>query len=80
MTVICNATPLINLAVINHLHILKALFQEVIIPVAVYEETTINNFPSSQVIFSAIQEKWLQVQTVASIPNQISNLLDKGER
>ncbi|HEY9706034.1 MAG TPA: DUF3368 domain-containing protein, partial [Allocoleopsis sp.] len=46
----------------------------------VYEETTINNFPSSQVIFSAIQEKWLQVQTVASIPNQISNLLDKGER
>jgi uncharacterized protein len=46
MTVICNATPLINFAAINRLDILEAVFGEVIIPQAVYTETTESNFPS----------------------------------
>ena len=36
MTVICNATPLINFAAINRLDILKEVFGQVIIPQAVY--------------------------------------------
>lgn len=32
MTVICNATPLINFAAINRLDILKDVFGEVLIP------------------------------------------------
>jgi predicted nucleic acid-binding protein len=40
MTIICNATPLINFAAINRLDILQAVFEKVLIPQAVYRETT----------------------------------------
>ncbi|NES86359.1 MAG: hypothetical protein F6K10_36115 [Moorea sp. SIO2B7] len=61
MKVICNATPLINFAAINRLDILRAIFQQVIIPEAVYKETTQKSFPSSKSIMKAITEEWLQV-------------------
>jgi uncharacterized protein len=41
VTVICNATPLINFAAINRLDILKQVFGEVLIPQAVYNKTTV---------------------------------------
>ena len=50
MTVICNATPLINFAAINRLDILKEVFGQVIIPQAVYDETTVAGFLWSQFI------------------------------
>jgi len=80
MTIICNATPLINFATINRLDILQAIFKKVIIPQAVYEETTQSNFSSSQFILTAIKEEWLQVKQVNLISNNISDLLDAGER
>lgn len=81
MTVICNATPLINFAGINRLDLLQSIFQKVIIPQAVYQETTQSNFPSSSLIINAIkQENWLQVKQVDLIPKDISYLLDAGER
>lgn len=61
MTVICNATPLINFATINCLDILQAVFGKVIIPQAVYNETTNLNFPHSQIILQATNSDWLQV-------------------
>jgi len=38
MTVVVNATPLIALAILNRLDILRQMFSEVIVPTAVYEE------------------------------------------
>ncbi len=61
MTVICNATPLINFAAINRLDILETVFKKVIIPDAVYAETTDSNFPSSQIIIQSANSDWLQV-------------------
>lgn len=80
MTVICNATPLINFAAIERLDIMKTLFKEVIIPEAVYQETTQFNFPSAPIILQAVEQQWLQIHQVTAIPDNISNLLDDGER
>lgn len=80
MKVICNATPLINFAAINRLDILKKLLAKVIIFESVYGETTQTSFSSSQLILNAIAEEWLQVEVIKGIPDNISNLLDPGER
>lgn len=80
MSVICNATPLINFSTINRLDILQILFGEVFIPNAVRLETTSPNFPSSTIVVQAISNGWLRVQTVSSIIDNISDTLDLGER
>ncbi|PSB04956.1 DUF3368 domain-containing protein [Merismopedia glauca] len=80
MTVICNATPLINFAAINRLDILQAVFGKVTIPQAVYDETTDSNFPNSQIIVQASNSDWLQVCTVTLTIGNIPPELDAGER
>jgi uncharacterized protein len=67
VTVICNATPLINFAAINRLDILQAVFGTIVIPQAVYNETTGSGFLSSQFILQAIASGWLQVRPVSNI-------------
>lgn len=80
MTVISNATPLINFAAINRLDILKAVFEKIIIPQAVYEETTLSSFPHSQLIIQATQSNWLNVYNVTLKMNNLSSNLDRGEQ
>jgi predicted nucleic acid-binding protein len=41
MKVVVNATPLIALALINRLDLLPALFEEIVVPRAVYEEIVV---------------------------------------
>ncbi len=80
MTVICNATPLINFAAITRLDILQATFEQIIIPQAVYNETTGSGFPGTQYVLQAIASGWLQVRPVATIASTIPVELDDGER
>lgn len=80
MTVVCNATPLINFAVINRLDVLQATFGQIIIPQAVYDETTGSGFPGSQLVLQAIASGWLQVRQVSTIASTIPAELDDGER
>lgn len=80
MTVVCNATPLINFAVINRLDVLQAAFGQIFIPQAVYDETTGSGFPGSQVVLQAITSGWLQVRPVSNIAIAIPPILDNGER
>lgn len=80
VTVICNATPLINFAAINRLDILQAVFGQIVIPQAVYHETTGADFPGSQFILQAIASGWMQVCPVSNIPLTIPVQLDNGER
>jgi uncharacterized protein len=61
VTVVCNATPLINFAAINRLDILKSIFNQVLIPQAVYNEVTIEGFPGTEFVLQAINSIWLQV-------------------
>lgn len=80
MTVVCNATPLINFAAINRLDVLQAVFGQIVIPQAVYNETTGSAFRSSQFVLQAISSGWLQVRPVFSIALSIPLELDIGER
>ena len=80
MTVICNATPLINFAAIARLDILQATFDRIIIPQAVYDETTGLGFPGTQFVLQAIASGWLQVRPVATVAPIIPLELDDGER
>ncbi|MBN3946730.1 MAG: DUF3368 domain-containing protein [Nostoc sp. NMS7] len=80
MTVVCNATPLINFAAINRLDILQAAFRQIVIPQAVYNETTVAGFPGSEFVLQAIADRWLQVVSVSTITLNIPSELDNGER
>ena len=80
MTVVCNATPLINFAVINRLDILQATFGQIVIPQAVFIETTASGFPGSQFVIQAIASDWLFVRSVLVIASTIPRELDNGER
>ena len=78
MTIVCNATPLINFSAIDRLDVLQALFGQVLIPQAVYDETTVSGFKGTQAVLQAIDSGWLQV-----CPAPVANLpatLDDGER
>lgn len=39
--VVCNATPLIALSLIDQLHLLQALYQNILIPPAVHDEVAV---------------------------------------
>jgi hypothetical protein len=80
MTVISNATPLINFAAINRLDILQSVFDKIIIPQAVYQETTPLSFPHSQLIIQATHSDWLDVYNVTLQINNLSSKLDTGEK
>jgi uncharacterized protein len=80
VTVICNATPLINFAAINRLDILQTTLGSIIIPQAVYEKIIIPGFPGSEPIEQAVASGWLQVQEVLAIGKDIPTELDNGER
>jgi uncharacterized protein len=80
VTIICNATPLINFAAINRLDILQTTLDPIIIPQAVYDETTVISFPGSESVIQAVDSGWLQVRQVSAIGNNIPAELDNGER
>lgn len=80
MKVVVNATPLIALSIINQLELLNELFDEVLVPPAVYEEVAIQGVgqPGSAELASVT---WIQVQA-PSTSSTIEPLLlglDTGE-
>lgn len=79
MTVICNATPLINFAATDRLDILQLTFGKIIIPQAVLHETTGTGFPVSPFVQQAVAAGWLEVHPVSGKAN-IAPELDDGER
>jgi predicted nucleic acid-binding protein len=80
MKVVVNATPLIGLALINRLELLPALFEDVIVPRAVYEEVALHG--SGRAGAAALtQATWVQVREPDTTPTIEPLLLglDAGE-
>nr|WP_225226064.1 DUF3368 domain-containing protein [Komarekiella delphini-convector] len=71
---------MINFAAINRLDILQTTFRQIVIPQAVYDETTIVSFPGSEFILQANAARWLEVISVSTITLNIPSELDNGER
>ena len=73
---ICNSTPLILLARINKLELLKKLFGTITIPEDVKKEVIVENKPGFIVLNNAIKDKWIRIRNPKN--NKELNL-GKGE-
>jgi len=81
--IVSNATPLIYLAKLGRLHLLKDFFQEVIIPEEVKREVVDRgkeqNSVDAFVVEEALKEGWIKIKKV-QIGEDIESLgIDKGE-
>lgn len=80
--VISNASPLIALCRIDQLKILKALWKEIVIPEAVYQEVVEDGAgkPGAAVISEACEE-WIKVAEVKNVKETeaLKAVLDDGE-
>jgi len=80
MTVVVNATPLIALSLLNSVHLLRELFDEVVVPSLVYHEVAVQGRgrPGADAVAAA---DWLVVRAPSSTPTVEPLLLglDAGE-
>lgn len=80
--IISNASPIIGLAKIEQLHILKMLWSEVVIPEAVYKEVVIKGRGKhgTNITEEACKE-WIHVVSVKNKPEveALGAVLDEGE-
>lgn len=72
--IIVNSTPLIALAKVNKLEILKGMYEHIIIPEAVYREVTEKDDVAAQRIEAA--REWIEVRKLI----KMFNLVNIGER
>ena len=82
MPAVSNTSPLLNLAIIGRLALLKEQFETIFIPPAVREELRIeSDLPSSKVIGEAIEAGWIQIEQVRDVAfvKVLRRELDKGE-
>ena len=65
MLIVSNTSPILNLAIIDRLSLIRDQFTTITIPNCVLEELRIGeNLPGSKNIFDALELKWLQVEEV----------------
>ena len=65
MPVVSNTSPLLNLAIVDRLILVKQQFGKIVIPNEVLTELKINeNLPGSQQLREAIAKKWITVRQV----------------
>ena len=65
MPVVSNTSPLLNLAIVDHLSLMYEQFGEILIPQAVLEELQVEEgLPGSQTMREATEKGWLQVKEV----------------
>ena len=80
MIIVSDTSPINNLAAIDALYLLQALYETVIIPEAVYRELTDPAFP----VAGATEVQtfvWIQTRSLTdfTLLNALSNELDRGE-
>lgn len=82
MPVVSNTSPILNLAAVGYLYLLKAQFREVLVPRAVIEELKLeSDHAGNDAINMALDDGWLQVCPVKDINTVrvLQRVLDRGE-
>jgi predicted nucleic acid-binding protein len=82
MPIVSNTSPILNLAMIGHLELLRQQFAEVLIPSAVRAELKPETaFPGASVVQQALQAQWLRVAELkdAHLVRALALDLDEGE-
>ncbi|NER95968.1 MAG: DUF3368 domain-containing protein [Symploca sp. SIO1B1] len=80
MIIISNTSPINYLILISHVNLLPQLFQQIIIPQAVYSELSDASAPSPVQAWIATPPDWLKIQPVNQPSDAILELLAPGER
>ncbi len=82
MPVVSNTSPILNLAIVDRLILLRWQFGEILIPDAVLDELKVDEErPGSQAIREAISSGWIKTQSVNNEPlaKLLKQTLDRGE-
>ena len=82
MPAVSDTSPILGLAAIGHLELLREQFGAVLIPVAVFNELkSETDFRGTAPIREALENKWLQLREVQnnSLVHALSVELDQGE-
>jgi predicted nucleic acid-binding protein len=82
MLVVSNTSPIMNLAIIGELSLLRDQFGEILIPGAVLEELRVEeDLPGSKNVRDALKAGWIRIETVNLYPlvRAMQRDLDKGE-
>jgi predicted nucleic acid-binding protein len=82
MPVVSNTSPILNLAIIGRLDLLRQQFSEVLIPPMVLQELKVDTeLPGVEPIRLALQNRWLQVVELSNtdIARALRRDLDNGE-
>jgi len=82
MLIVSNTSPVLNLAIVDHLSLMYEQFGEILIPQAVFEELRVEEgLPGSQSIREAIEKGWFGVKEVKDriFVKALRADLDKGE-
>lgn len=79
MIIVSNTSPINYLILIEQIHLLSQLFQEIIIPQAVYSELSDALAPPPVKTWIATPPNWLKIQPVSQPADAIVDLLDPGE-
>lgn len=80
MIVVSNTSPIINMAAIGHLELLRKLYNRLVVPHAVYHEITVKGF--GQVGAQEIEKsKWIEVEKIPdkNLAEALKLELDEGE-
>jgi predicted nucleic acid-binding protein len=82
MSIVSNTSPILNLAIIDHLDLLQEQFEQVIIPTDVLDELKLEtDFPGTENIRRALQSDWLRVVGLREVhlSRALALELDRGE-
>ena len=82
MLVVSNTSPILNLAIIGQLELMRQQFEQVQIPLAVLSELKVlEDRPGSKDILAAVEMGWIEVQEVSSqlSVQLLQQVLDQGE-
>jgi uncharacterized protein len=82
MPIVTNTSPILNLAIIGRLELLRQQCGEIVIPKAVYDEfRLVQNLPGTAEISAAMQAGWITVREIRSREQAclLERELDKGE-
>lgn len=80
MIVVSNTSPINYLILIDHINLLPELFQQIMIPEAVYNELCDASAPAPVQNWIATPPDWLKIQSVNQPSDAIVDTLDPGER
>ena len=82
MPIVSNTSPVLNLAIVDLLHLLQHQFDEVLVPPAVLDEMRLDtNFPGVDRIRQSMLDGWLKASKLENdqLARALSRDLDDGE-